>query len=127
MNSLREEFGVAERQLKMVPEPGRQNEKYWQDMNSRFEQSGLCLKKFCQAEGITYHTFQYQRSKLNQKSKSSRPTKVETGALVPVVVRADASDAQVIEVRTAKGHVVSIPVAVCGDVIEAIFRAIGKL
>jgi hypothetical protein len=108
---------------------------YWLEKKRKFEESGLSRREFCVKEGISLSAFDYWRTIFKREAgqasngaASIRRKRVErVNTLVPVVLSDQVEPVQVIEIRTAQGHVVSIPVTVCPTVIQQVFKSLGGL
>jgi hypothetical protein len=113
---------------------GNNVREYWREKKRKYEASNLSRREFCAKEGISLSAFDYYRSVFKREEKTSnggtsRPKKKaeRVNALVPVVLADRMEPVQAIEIRTAHGHVVSIPVTVCPSVIQQVFKALGGL
>jgi hypothetical protein len=114
---------------------GKHDWEYWREKKRKFEVSGLPRRAFCAKEGISLSAFDYWRRVFKREEEQasnaatprSRERAKRVNALVPVVLADQAESMQAIEIRTAQGHVVSIPVTVCPTVIQQVFKALGGM
>lgn len=114
---------------------------HWLELNRKYEGSGMTRADFCVQEKVTLATFDNWRAvfkkegltkdvpRTNRKARkqSQRAVKKQANALLPVVITQPAEQKQVIEIRTSKGHVVSVPVGVCPTILKEVFNALGDL
>jgi hypothetical protein len=112
---------------------GKRGEKYWRELIRQFEKAGLSRSQFCAEHGLKLSTFDYWRRFIRQQDGGvgsrggSRENSQSERALLPVVITNEPTSPQVIEIRTAQGHVVSVPVAVCPKLLQQVFKALGDL
>jgi hypothetical protein len=114
---------------------GNNAREYWREKKRKYEASDLSRREFCAKEGISLSAFDYYRSVFKREEEASNggttprlKKKAErVNALVPVVLADQVEPVQAIEIRTAHGHVVSIPVTVCPSVLQQVFKALGGL
>ena len=76
---------------------------------ARWEQSGLTQRDFAANEGISLAKIVYWRRRLKELVVRER-AKTEGSPLVPVRIVSDSAEGNGFELRTARGHVVRVPV-----------------
>jgi hypothetical protein len=112
---------------------GRRGEKYWRELIRQFEKAGLSRSQFCAEHELKLGTFDYWRRYLRRQDGEvvsrggTKKNSQSESTLVPVVITNEQTSPQVIEIRTAQGHVVSVPVAVCPKLLQQVFKALGDL
>ena len=113
----------------------------WLELNRKYETSGMTRENFCAQEKIHIHTFDDWRGRLKKeglvqevsrrngraRKQPAKKTKMQPNALVPVVITQPAESRQEIQIKTSKGHTVSIPVSVCPTILKEVFKALGDL
>ncbi len=57
--------------------------KYWQEMNSAYEGSGLSIKAFCLSQNISYKNF------LNYRYRTKQSSTPNSSLFIPVAIKTD--------------------------------------
>lgn len=65
--------------------------KYWQAINSAYEDSGLTIKDFCLSQGIHYKTFSNYRYRIKHSKFHSVLPEQSLSGFVPVAIQAESS------------------------------------
>lgn len=114
---------------------------HWLELSRKYEASDMTREEFCAQEKINVPTFDNWRGIFkkeglahdmphrNRKARKVRRKKMDkqSKAFLPVVITQAAESQQAIEIKTSKGHVVSVPVAVCPTILKEVLKALGDL
>ena len=95
----------------------------WEERLSRFERSGLSIRRFCEAEGVNPGTFWYWRRNLSgDATPRPRKTAWPGAAFAPVDVITQ-PPARCVVIRLPRGASIELP----GDRLDLLERAISVL
>ena len=99
--------------------------KYWQEIFSNWENSGLNQKDFCQSTSVCYSAFKNWRYKLKNQQTIVPPQKdlsEITSPFVPISIRSSKSAEMVL--TTPSGYSLNFPETICTKQLVGIISAL---
>lgn len=93
-------------------------EKFWRVAFVRHQDSGLSIKEFCARENLNTNTFQYWKKEIANRDEACALKRQPKQVLLPVkVLDAEPLPAEFIEIRTADGVTIRVPLSCRADVV----------
>ena len=102
-----------------------EREKFWRDVMSRFDRSGLSARAFCAARGLSEPSFYAWRRILAERDGGGRTRPAERPAFLPVMIRPEpSSTTSGLSLELRSGRVLRFGDALPAERIAAVIRAL---